>query len=201
MAMNGIAGNVARPVGRQTPQPGARLALALLLCINLFNYIDRQVLAAVEPDIRRELLPDDANAKTKMGFLSTAFLVTYMLAAPSFGWLADRVSRGKLIGIGVIVWSLASGGSGIRWPLELALAFWILLLTRCLVGVGEGAYGPVAPTLLSDLYPEKVRGQVLSWFYLAIPVGGALGYALGGQMSAWRPEDGWRWAFFSVVPP
>jgi MFS family permease len=201
MAMNGIAGDVARPVGRQTPQPGARLALALLLCINLFNYIDRQVLAAVEPDIRRELLPDDANAKTKMGFLSTAFLVTYMLAAPIFGWLADHVSRWKLIAIGVVVWSLASGASGIRWPLELALAFWILLLTRCLVGVGEGAYGPVAPTLLSDLYPEKVRGQVLSWFYLAIPVGGALGYALGGQMSAWRPEDGWRWAFFSVVPP
>src|SRR5947209_5497139 len=97
------------------PLPGARAALLLLLCINLFNYIDRQVLAAVEPQIREELLKDDPNAKTKMGLLSTAFLVSYMIVAPVFGWLADHVSRWKLIGIGVLLWSLASGASGVNW--------------------------------------------------------------------------------------
>jgi MFS family permease len=179
--------------------PGAALALALLVGINLFNYIDRQVLAAVEPQIRATLLPDDPNAKTKMGLLSTAFLFTYMLTAPIFGWLADRMSRWKIIGIGVILWSLASGASGVDWHSNLALAFGILFVTRCFVGVGEGAYGPVAPALISDLYPEKMRGQVLSYFYLAIPVGGALGYTLGGQVAA--SSLGWRWAFYLVVPP
>jgi MFS transporter, Spinster family, sphingosine-1-phosphate transporter len=183
-----------------TPLPGARAALLLLLCINLFNYIDRQVLAAVEPQIRAELLEGDPNAKTKMGLLSTAFLVTYMIVAPVFGWLADHVSRWKLIGIGVLLWSLASGASGVNWHRDLAVAYWILLATRCFVGVGEGGYGPVAPTVLSDLYPQNVRGRVLSWFYLAIPVGAALGYTLGGQMAA-MPNWGWRYAFYVVVPP
>jgi MFS family permease len=180
------------------PLAGARSALLLLLAINLFNYIDRQVLAAVEPEIRRELLPDEspAEAQTKMGLLSTAFLITYMLSAPLFGWLGDRTSRWLLVGIGVILWSLASGASGIYWP--VAVGFWMLFLTRCFVGIGEGAYGPVAPTMISDLYPVKERGRVLAWFYLAIPVGGALGYAFGEIV---KNALDWHWAFFLVVPP
>jgi len=175
------------------PVRGAKTALGLLLAINLFNYIDRQVLAAVEPDIRRELLPNAADPRAKMGLLFTAFIVTYMVIAPLFGYLAERVSRWVLIGIGVIVWSLASGASG------LAQTFTMLLVTRCFVGFGEGAYGPVAPTVISDLYPIRMRGQVMSWFYLAIPVGGAMGYALGGQIA--ESSLGWRWAFYCVVPP
>jgi MFS family permease len=197
--------------GPQTALPGARSALILLLAINLFNYIDRQVLAAVEPEIRKELLPhvDDKEARTLMGLLSSAFLVTYMLIAPVFGWMAERIRRWLLVGIGVVLWSLASGASGWDWGegshsaftflgIGLTLAFTLLLLTRCFVGVGEGAYGPVAPTMLSDLYPIKDRGRVLAWFYLAIPVGGALGYALGEVV---KDLYGWRWAFFVVVPP
>ncbi|GIW80039.1 MAG: MFS transporter [Gemmatales bacterium] len=172
--------------------PGATSALILLILINLFNYIDRQVLAGVERDIRLDLLPDDPRALAKMGYLVFAFMVTYMILAPLFGWLGDRMSRWMLIGVGVILWSLASGASG------LANTFLILFLTRCLVGVGEAAYGPVAPTLISDMYPVEVRGKVMAWFYAAIPVGSALGYVLGGQVSkAWS----WHWAFFLVVPP
>src|SRR5438105_2163050 len=109
--------------------PGARLALIMLLCINLFNYLDRQVLAAVEPEIRNDLLAGDPYAEDKSGWLSTAFLVAYMVLAPLFGYLGDRTSRWLLIGIGVLVWSLASGASG------LAATFVLLLLTRCIVGV------------------------------------------------------------------
>lgn len=194
--------------GRGTPLPGARLTLALLLSINLFNYIDRQVLAAVEPEIRRELFPeadrpdaDDAtraSASFRMGLLSSAFLISYMLAAPLFGFLADQLPRWWLISLGVIVWSLASGASGWEWAPVLAPAYWLLFLTRCFVGIGEAAYGPVAPTLLSDVYPVRSRGKVLSGFYLAIPVGGALGYTFGEVISS---TLGWRWAFYLVVPP
>jgi MFS family permease len=197
---------------RAVPLPGARLALLLLLAINLFNYIDRQVLAAVEPEIRRELLPEESRPtsvlgirvvlgpKFWMGCLSMAFLVSYMLLAPLFGWLADRTSRWLLVGIGVGLWSLASGASGLDWGLPVAAAYWALFVTRCFVGVGEGAYGPVAPTMLSDLYPVRERGRILAWFYLAIPVGGALGYAFGEVVSH-APQLGWRWAFYLVVPP
>src|SRR5215210_3477259 len=102
----------------------ARVALALLLSINLFNYIDRQVLAAVEPEIRDTFFtPNDPNAMARTGTLGTAFLVTYMLSAPALGWLADRFSRWIIVGTAVLLWSLASGGSG------LAATFSILLLT------------------------------------------------------------------------
>jgi MFS transporter, Spinster family, sphingosine-1-phosphate transporter len=173
--------------------PGATAALLLLLAINMFNYVDRYVLASVEGNIRGEFFePDDPNAKRDTGFLSTAFLLSYMVAAPVFGWLADRTSRWAIVGGGVIVWSLASGGSG------LAPSYLVLLLTRVFIGIGEAAYGPAAPTLISDLYPVEKRGRKLAWFYMAIPVGSALGYVLGGVVAAhWH----WRWAFYLSVPP
>jgi MFS family permease len=95
--------------------------------------------------------------------------------------------------VGVAVWSLASGASG------LAGGYVLLLLTRCFVVVGEAAYGPAAPAVLSDMYPESRRGSILAYFYVAIPVGSALGYILGGQMVSWTGD--WRWAFYVVVPP
>ncbi len=172
---------------------GARGALFLLLAINLFNYIDRQVLAALEPDIRATFFsPDDVNAMTKTGLLGDAFFVTYMMSAPILGLLADRISRWLIIGSAVILWSLASGGSG------LAATFAILVVTRICVGIGEGGYGPAAPTILSDLFPIETRGRVMAIFYAAIPVGSALGYVVGGLIGA---NLGWRWAFYLVAPP
>src|SRR4051794_19417813 len=147
------------------PMPGARKALVLLLAINLFNYIDRFVLAAVEPKIARTFFGESSDAETlaKTGSLATAFIITYMLTAPVFGWLADRASRWLLVGLSVPVWSFATGASG------LAHTFTALLITRCFVGIGEAGYGPAAPTLISDMYPVARRGAVLSWFYMAIP--------------------------------
>ena len=71
--------------------PWGLLALGLLLAMNLFDYIDRQVLAAVEPEIRKSFFSQDprrAAGADGMGFLASAFLVSYMLTAPLFGALA-----------------------------------------------------------------------------------------------------------------
>lgn len=208
--------------------PGARGVLALLLTVNLFNYIDRYVLAAVVQDIKQTFLSgtntgssadliNSIQAWTQahlhfkpelafMGFLSMAFMTVYMIGAPIFGHLADRYPRRVLIGIGVLLWTLATGASG------LAPTFLALLLTRCFIGIGEAAYGPVAPAIISDLYPVEKRGEALAWFNMAIPVGSALGFALGGAAIALNfgsigehlfgiHAESWRWAFFLVVPP
>jgi MFS family permease len=174
------------------PDPKPSRALALLLTINLFCYLDRYILAAIIPSIKAEFLAGDADANGKAGLLTTAFLVSYMVTAPIFGWLADRFPRWIIIGCSVAVWSLACGASG------LAGSFLALLLTRAFLGIGEAGYGPAAPTIISDLYPVQRRGAVLAWFYMAIPVGSALGYAVGGQVSH---HFGWRSAFFAVTPP
>jgi MFS family permease len=170
----------------------AATALVLLLVINLFNYIDRAVLAALLPTLKQHFLAGDPHQNFKAGLWTTAFLVSYMLTAPVFGWLADRFSRWILIGISVALWSLASGWSG------LATSFGVLLCTRLFVGIGEAGYGPAAPTIIADLYPLKTRGRVLAWFYAALPVGYALGYGFGGTVGDLL---GWRWAFYLVVPP
>jgi len=176
--------------GPSTIVPGAKWSLALLLGINLFNYIDRQVLSAVIPKLKRDTTifdPDDIWRNSKIGLLSSAFMVVYMLLSPLFARAGDKFRRWFIIGVGVSLWSLASGSSGV------AHTYWLIFLTRCFVGVGEAAYGPIAPAMLSDLFPSSIRGKVLSYFYAAIPVGSALGFVLGGILS---DHFGWRHAFW-----
>jgi MFS transporter, Spinster family, sphingosine-1-phosphate transporter len=115
--------------------------------------------------------------------------------APLFGWLADRKSRWAIIGISVIIWSAATGGSGMAaWFGGFALLF----VMRIFVGVGEAGYGPAAPTLIADYYPVSRRGSVMAWFYMAIPLGSAMGYMIGGSMAH---RFGWPSAFFAVFAP
>lgn len=183
---------------RMAPLPGARQAVALLVCINLLNYIDRYVLAAVEPQIAHTFFgtaQNDPATLAKTGALATAFLFSYMIAAPLLGLIADRMSRWLLIGLSVAAWSLATGASG------LAGTFGMLVLARCFVGIGEAGYGPAAPTVIADLYPVSKRGAVLSWFYMAIPVGSALGFVIGQKVGSLHGTQGWRWAFYAVTPP
>jgi MFS family permease len=175
----------------------------LLLAINLVNYVDRQVLAAVVPLIKKDLFPAGAATESFwlkiepsvdfwIGLLPTAFLISYMIASPLFGWLGDRMSRWAIVGGGVIAWSVASGASG------LATTFGLLFAARLFVGIGEAAYGPVAPTLISDQFPVSRRGTMLSYLYIAIPVGSALGYMFGGLVAK---SLTWHWAFYLSVPP
>lgn len=172
---------------------GARLALGLLVAINLFNYIDRFVLAAVEPNIRAAFFaPGDPGAMWKTGLLAPAFLFTYMISAPLLGFLADRFSRWLVVGACVILWSFATAASG------FAATFAALFITRIFVGIGEGGYGPAAPTILSDYFALGMRGRIMAIFCGAIPVGSALGYVLGGIINH---QLGWRWAFYLVALP
>jgi len=176
--------------GPKIVAPGAGYALALLLAINLFNYIDRYVLAAILPllAIDAEMVdPSDPDLQGKLGLLTTAFMVSYFLFSPVFAWLGGRMNRWAMVGCGVLVWSVASGSSG------LAGSYAALFLARCFVGIGEAAYGPVAPSMLSDLYPIERRGRMMALFYMAIPVGSALGYVIGGQVAA--ASGHWRESF------
>ncbi|GFO53909.1 MFS transporter [Geomonas sp. Red276] len=165
-----------------------RYALALLLAVNLLNYIDRQVLFAVFPLIKIDLAISD----TALGFLGSAFMLSYMLIAPLFGWLGDRRSRVKLAAGGLVVWSLATALAG------FAPGYRTLLAARATVGVGEASFGTVSPGLIADFFDRERRGRVLSWFYLAIPVGSALGYLLGGILGE---RLGWHAAFLMVGLP
>lgn len=167
---------------------GARYALALLLAVNLLNYVDRQALYAVFPLIKADLNLSD----TGLGFLGSAFMLSYMLGAPVFGRLGDRCNRARLAAGGLAIWSLATMLSG------MAASYRMLLGARALVGVGEASFGTVSPGLLSDYFPQERRGRILSLFFLAIPVGSALGYIIGGQLGQ---AFGWQTAFLLVGLP
>lgn len=168
--------------------PYRRYALGLLLAVNLLNYIDRQVLFAVFPLIKIDLHLSD----TELGFLGSAFMLSYLLFAPLFGWLGDRWSRTRLAAGGLVVWSLATAMSG------FVPGYRSLLAARATVGVGEASFGTVSPGLIADFFPKERRGRVLSWFYVAIPVGSALGYLLGGVLGQ---RYGWHAAFLLVGVP
>lgn len=162
--------------------------LALLLALNLLNYIDRYILPGAQPLIQREFHATDQ----QMGALTTALFVTYMLVAPLTGWLGDRFRRKPLIVAGAVLWSLATLATA--W----VHSYWTLYIRHALVGVGEASFAIFAPAVLADLYPERDRNRVLSIFYVAIPVGAALGYLAGGELgSLW----GWRQPFFLCAIP
>lgn len=168
--------------------PKARYALALLLAVNLLNYIDRQALYAVFPLIKADLKLSD----TALGLLGSAFMFSYMFAAPFFGRLGDRMNRARLAAGGLAIWSLATMLSG------MASSYRFLFAARSLVGVGEASFGTVSPGLVADYFDKERRGSVMALFFLAIPVGSALGYLLGGQLGQ---RFGWQEAFLIVGLP
>jgi len=172
------------------PGRGARLALAVLTLVNLLNYLDRFVVAALFESLRQsELRLND----TQLGALMTSFMVVYMLASPAFAWLADRgTSRPRLLAAGVAIWSLATLAGG------FARSYEALFLARAAVGIGEAAYGTVAPAMLADHYPAARRGRMYAVFFSAIPVGSALGYIVGGLVDR---HWGWRSALFVAGGP
>ena len=163
-------------------------SLAMLTGLNLLDYLDRQLLAAVLPPLQQELGLHDEQA----GTIGTAFMLGYFLTSPLFGYLGDRWPRRWLIAAGVFVWSLGTLLSG------HAHGFTLLIFFRVLVGFGEASFGTISPGWIADLFSPARRNNAISWFYLAIPVGSALGYILGGWIAA---HYGWRAAFLFAGYP
>lgn len=166
----------------------AGLALFLLTCLNLFNFIDRYILPGVQPLIQGEFRVSDE----RMGALTTAFFITYMIAAPLTGWLGDHFPRKPLIVAGALLWSAATLLTAHVRSYEM------LYFRHAVVGIGEATFSIFAPALLADFYPEIDRNRVLTIFYTAIPVGAALGYLTGGMLG---PRYGWRAPFFIAALP
>ncbi|HUL49060.1 MAG TPA: MFS transporter [Gemmatimonadales bacterium] len=166
-----------------------RRGVLVLTLVNLLNYLDRYIIAPLGESLARSPLHV---SDTAFGLLTSGFIVVYMLAAPVFGRLGDTGSRTRLIAVGVFLWSLATAAGGLAW------SFASLLAARALVGVGEAAYGTIAPSLLADYYPREYRGRVFAFFFAAIPVGSALGYVVGGQLDV---HFGWQAAFFIAGLP
>jgi MFS family permease len=167
---------------------GPYFALAVLFSMNLLNYIDRYSFFAVGTQIKRDFLIDDF----WYSVLSVSFMIVYTLVSPFMGWLGDRYNRKVLLAAGVALWSFATVGTAFSTDFS-HIFFW-----RALLGVGEASYGVIAPTLIADLFPVRTRGRAMGIYYLALPLGGALGYTLG----SWIGEElGWRAAFWLVGLP
>src|SRR5712664_3777344 len=167
----------------------ARTGLLVLTLINLFNYLDRWIVAALAESMKHSKLQ---LTDTQLGSLMTGFIVVYMLAAPVFGSLGDRARRTRLIALGVALWSLATAAAGFAWN------YASLFAARAAVGIGEAAYGTMSPALLADYFPRERRGRVFAIFFAAIPIGSALGYVVGGLMDHYF---GWRPAFWVAGIP
>jgi MFS family permease len=171
-----------------SPSPTAWTTLAVLSALNMFNYLDRYVMSSVVVPMQKELGMNDGDA----GWAASAFMLGYFITAPIFGYLGDRYPRKYLMLAGVIIWSLATAGSG------LAHGFHQLFAIRMLVGVGEAAFVTICPSWISDIFAATARNTALTLFYVAIPFGSAMGFALGGWFAG---HDNWRGAFIYAGLP
>jgi MFS family permease len=163
-------------------------ALIILTSLNLLQYMDRYLIASLGTLVKAEIgLNNQA-----FGFLGTAFFLVYLLTSPIFGYLGDRWGHVRLMVWGAVLWSLATSAT-----------FWVgsyltLLLARAAVGVGEASFGTLPPAYLAGILPLERRARALGWFYVALPLGAALAYLVGGLVgSHW----GWRPAFLVAGLP
>ncbi|XP_048270706.1 protein spinster isoform X2 [Bombus affinis] len=157
------------------------ITVGVLCFVNLINYMDRFTVAGVLTEIKH----DFKITNDKSGLLQTAFILSYMVFAPLFGYLGDRYNRKVIMSSGVFLWCLTTFiGSYMK-------TFGWFLLFRALVGIGEASYSTIAPTIISDLFVKDVRSKMLALFYFAIPVGSGLGYIIGGEAA--RATGAWQW--------
>lgn len=171
-------------------QPGARKALLTLSFINLLNFADRYVLSAVKTLIQEDLHLTDFETSLP----GTGMVVVYMIFAVLFGILSDKniMDRRIILSVAIIFWSAATSFAGFSRNLT------DLIILRSLVGIGEAAYGTIAPPIVSDFYPDVERNIAYAIYYLAIPVGGAFGFGIGAVIGSLL---GWRAAFYIIGVP
>ncbi len=173
---------------RSISPASAWTTLAILSALNMFNYLDRYVMSSVLTPLQKDLGLSDGDA----GWAASAFMLGYFLAAPVFGYLGDRYPRKYLMLGGVVIWSLATAGSG------LAHGFGELFAIRMIVGVGEAAFVTICPSWISDVFAATQRNTALTLFYVAIPFGSAIGFTIGGWFAG---HGDWRGAFIYAGLP
>lgn len=166
----------------------ARYVFWLMFFINFLNYLDRWIFTGLSPIIQQDLKISDF----QLGLLNSAFLVVYALVAMPLGFLADRVARKTIVGIGVAIWSVATALTG------LMSSFGALLGVRALLGVGEGSYYPAGTPMIAAFYPPARRSQMLARWATAALIGAAFGFLLAGPFSS---AGAWRYAFFFTGIP
>ncbi len=173
---------------RSIPVAGATTALVLLTALNFVNYIDRYILPGVQEQIKHEFLVSDK----QIGSLTFWFMIAYMGTSPITGWLGDRFPRKPMIVIAALFWS------GVNFFTASVHSYDSLMIRHAALGVGEASFGIFAPAVLSDYYPEDQRNRVLTIFNIALFVGAALGYLVGGTVGE---HYGWRRSFIvSAIP-
>ncbi|KAI7813362.1 protein spinster homolog 3-like isoform X1 [Triplophysa rosa] len=160
------------------------IMVAVLCYINLLNYMDRYTIAGVLLSIQKYFQISDSTS----GLLQTVFICSFMFLAPVFGYLGDRYNRKYIMIAGLIVWLVTTLGSSFAGREH----FWVLVLTRALVGTGEASYSTIAPTIIGDLFTGTKRTLMISFFYIFIPVGSGLGYIMGATIASATVD--WRWA-------
>ncbi|CAG2198026.1 SPNS [Mytilus edulis] len=162
----------------------AYVTVAILLTINLLNYMDRYTVAGVLNQIQTYYNLGNASD----GLLQTVFIGTYMIFSPIFGYLGDRYTRKYIMAGGIFFWSCVTlAGSFVDQEHKL----WFFVL-RAAVGVGEASYSTIAPTLIADLFVGELRTRMLMIFYFAIPVGSGMGYIVGSNIA--EAFGHWQWA-------
>ena len=164
-------------------------ALAVLVVVYTFNFIDRQILAILLPAIKAEFLVDD----WVLGFLAgSAFALFYATLGMPIALLADRFNRRNLIALALAIWSAMTALSGISANVvQLALA-------RIGVGIGEAGCSPPAHSIIADYYPPEKRATAMGIFTVGISAGIMIAYLAGG----WVADNiGWRAAFLIVGLP
>ncbi|MEK6606378.1 MAG: MFS transporter [Myxococcota bacterium] len=174
--------------GRWARIHSPRAILALLLLINLVNYLDRQIIFTLNPVLKREFALSD----TQVGLLGSVFAIVLAVFSVPLGVLADRWRRKWVIALGVGLWSVATALSA------FAGSFGALLFYRSLVGIGEATYAPAASALITERFPHERRARAIGVFNLGMIVGGGAGMALGGLLGE---TLGWRAPFLIVGLP
>ena len=169
--------------------PNAWRVLTLLALANVLNFYDRTIPAILVEEIRDEFSLNDS----QIGLLGAVFIVVYAVAGIWLGRLADRGSRRRIMGWGLVVWSVMTALSGGVW------SFASLLIVRLGVGIGEASYAPAANSTIADLFPVDKRSRAVAVFQIGIPVGLILAFFTTGLIV--EAFDSWRAPFFIAAVP
>jgi MFS family permease len=159
-----------RNVSSRPGRSQARFAFSILFAVDVLNYVDRYILAAILPKVQHDL----GLTTIEEGLLGSSFLLVYGLTTLPLGVWADRGVRKNIISLCVCVWSVATTLGG------LSRHFWHLISARTVLGIGGAGYGPASLSLLGDFFPRAQRGRVLSYWSVGNLVGAAIGFTLGG---------------------